>query len=466
MLISLVFKFQTETKNAKPTLPTSSLKRYSQWLIAGTLGILPLISQASSDGLVSLYLKAEKHDAMLAQSQHQKAAILKNRPITESALLPKISANGGVNISRYSEEMYDLNSITAGVNLQQPLYQPQTYTQLDQVDKQAQQTELSLQNTRQQLIVRLVNSYFDVIKSEADLQLIKNKEAADKAQYDRTKVSNEAGLVSRTDLLEAKSNLDTTQADVITFRNAYENRVESLETLTGQMVNSIKSLDVQSAIKTTSIDLQKIIKQANKNNISVLIADLDVEQARDNITLQKQSNAPSVNLNIDYGYHDYDKFSEAMAMQYEDRHRFEVGVQASMPLYDGGLEKAKVAQARIQEKEALEKLRHTREQTELSVKQSVRNIKKSKAHVEALKQAKDSSEAFLEATEVSYDSGLRDLVDVLNARTAAMRSKRNLITAQYDLLAEQVNLKAILSDLSIDHLTELDALLTQSIQLK
>jgi len=417
-------------------------------------------------GLVDLYHHAERHDASLSQSQYQKNAAEKSIVMTKSALMPSLTATGGISVSRHSEEMYDLNNLNAGINFLQLLYMPQTHTQVKQVHKQVSQASLNVQNSRQVLISRLVNTYFNVLKSKADLTLIENKLTSDRAQYERTSVSNEAGLLSQTDLLEAKSNMDATSADVISFQHAFDNYVEELENITGQSISGINALDILTDISPLPFSQASILSTLNQQNIAIQTDQLNVDSATDNITLQQQSNAPAVNLNVHYGYQHYDQYSDALAMQYKDRHRFEVGVQASMPLYDGGLKSARVSQAKIQQQEAMEKLRDTQEQIQLAVKQSLRNIKRNQALVSALHEAKRSSESFLEATEISYETGLRDLVDLLNARTANLRANRNLVAAQYDLIAEQIRLKSLMNELSIRDLQWIDSLLTESIALK
>lgn len=435
-------------------------------LLAGLLTVPSIQANSSSLGIAELYQKAQKHDARLAQAYHQLSASMQNKPALESALMPKISANAGVNIQKHSEDLHDLNTATVGVNLVQPLYNAKTRTQLEQVDKQLQQAEIGYRQAQQDLILRLVGDYFKVLTTQADMALINTKQKADSLQYDRTGISTEAGLSSRTDLLEAKSNLDLTLAEQITTRNTFENALESLENLIGQTLAEVKAIEKQSHLPREKVVLEEALAKGMQQNLSVLSSQLQLEIAQDEVELKKQSNAPEVNLILGASYNEYDNVSPMMATQFQDRSTLSVGVNASMPLYDGGFEKAKVSQARYEVKKSIEGLRQVKEDVRLSIKQSVRNIKRSQAHVDALWQAKQSTEAFLEATETSYESGLRDLVDVLNARTGLLSAERNLITAQYQLLVENLKLEALINELDEEDLIALDRLLTQLIALK
>lgn len=445
------------------------LNRNKKMFVGLLLGLftMPAI-QANTTllGVSELYQKAQKHDARLAQAYYQLSETLQNKPALESALMPKIAAKAGANIQRHSEDLHDLNTATIGVDLVQPLYNAKTHTQLKQVDKQLQQAELGYRQAQQDLILRLVGDYFKVLTTQGDMALIDTKQKADALQYDRTAISTEAGLSNRTDLLEAKSNLDLTLAEQITTRNTFENALENLENLIGQSLFSLKALEKKSQLPREKVDLDGALAKGMQQNLSVLSSQLQVDIAQDEVALTKQTNAPQVNLTLGASYNEYDNVSPMMASQFQDRSTLSLGVNASMPLYDGGLEKAKVSQARYAVKKTIEAFRQAKEEVTLSIKQSVRNIKRSQAHVDALWQAKKSTEAFLEATETSYESGLRDLVDVLNARTGLLSAERNLITAQYQLLAEKLKLKALTNELGEEDLIALDRLLTKHIALK
>lgn len=417
-------------------------------------------------GLVDLYLSAEKKDAELEKSQLDRDINFENIAAVKADLKPKISLTSNASLRRHSESIYDLESLNAGVSLNQPLYSPQTQSQLNIVNHQVAKSELNHTVTKNRLMLSVIQSYFRVLTTHADLQIIMAKLEADQAQYQQTKISNLAGINSRTDLLEAKSNLDKTIADKISYQNSYENALESLETLTGRLIPEVNALNISSQVDLDNLTLIQALESGMQQSNSIAIALRDIDEARENIMLQKQINKPSVNLNLHYAYQDYQGFSEPMESQYKDRHRVEVGLAITMPIYDGGFEDAKVTQASLKLKQSHENLRQTKEQTELLIKQAVRNISKSLAQIKALNIAKESSLEYLKASEVTYESGLRDLVDVLNARTAFTQSERQLIAAQYNLIYEKTYLRMLIGDLDIEDLAQLDALLTNPIKLK
>lgn len=450
--------FKTQLNSNKPCLITTSLAALN------LLFITP--SMASSKGLNELFLNAQMNDATLAQSRLQKSIHEQKKPMISADLKPKLALNGAASISRNSDNIYDLRSVSTSISMQKALYTPQIKTQLDIVNQKISQSEIEQAETEQHLMLKLAQAYFQVLITAADLKLIDNKLKTDIAQYEQTSISNSAGIASKTDVLEAKSNLDASAADEITFKNAFENAVNSLEMITGIKIESIRSLDNPKEVKINKANLINSLTAAMKENTSIQIAQLNLDQAINQVAFEEQRNAPSINLNMNYGYKDFSGFSEQMSMQYEDRYNFEIGVQATIPIYDGGLKKAKISQANLEVKFAQQQLKNQKEQIELAVKQSVRNLQRNIAYVKALNESKNSTQAFLEATEINYESGLRNLVDVLNARTAKVQAERDLIAAQYNLIYEHIYLEQLQNQLTIEDFKYVDTLLTASTQLK
>lgn len=424
---------------------------------------------ASATGLSELLQQAQKHDARLAQAENQLQSIAQNRKIVESALNPYLNSSASGVIQRNSEALYDLNKLSAGIELSKSLYNRRVYSQLDQTDKQILQAQLNYQYSHQQLLLRLSQAYFATLTAYSDFNLIQAKEEADLSQYQRIKSSADAGLLSKVDLLEAKANLDATQADKIAFENALKNAIEELEKIVGGKVNKVLAHDSEQLhipAQNTNRLAQESVLNGVIDNLQVQMANLSLSIAQDEVKVRSQANDPVINVFAGYEVSEFSNYDQMLAIQYRDRQNVSIGLNASMPLYDGGLNKAQVSQARFDVKTATEKLRQTREDIDVAIRQAMRNIEKSQAQVRAFRQLLTSSEAFLEATEVSYNSGLRNLVDLLNARTARISAQRNLIAANYALVMDNIHLKALLNQLSIEDFIELDAHLAQEISLK
>ena len=138
-----------------------------------------------------------------------------------------------------------------------------------------------------------------------------------------------------------------------------------------------------------------------------------------------------------------------------------VGLQLSVPLYEGGLTQSQVRQALDKENAARDQLDLAQRVAVQSTRISYLSVATDAARVKARKQAVSSSAAALVATEAGYDVGTRDIVEVMQAQRDLYAAKSAYANARYDYVIDGLRLKAAagqLRDIDISQLnTWLDA---------
>ena len=103
----------------------------------------------------------------------------------------------------------------------------------------------------------------------------------------------------------------------------------------------------------------------------------------------------------------------------------QIGLQLTLPLFSGGFAQSKVRQAEYLWIAAKEGVVQSSRATERQARDAYLGVISGIARVQALRQALDSNQTALKATEAGYEVGTRTSVDLLNAR-------RNLVQAQTD----------------------------------
>ncbi|MNY28310.1 Outer membrane protein TolC precursor [compost metagenome] len=102
---------------------------------------------------------------------------------------------------------------------------------------------------------------------------------------------------------------------------------------------------------------------------------------------------------------------------------------------------------------------HQREGLRRLVVQDTRNFHRAMntdvAQVQARKQAIVSNQSALEATELGYEVGTRNIVDVLDAQRQLYDSVRNYNNARYDYIIDHLRLKQASGTLSPEDLQDL-----------
>jgi outer membrane protein len=82
------------------------------------------------------------------------------------------------------------------------------------------------------------------------------------------------------------------------------------------------------------------------------------------------------------------------------------------------------------------------------------------ARVQALRQARESSQTALKATEAGYDVGTRTSVDVLNARRVLVQAETDYANSKYDYIVSVLQLREAAGTLDRAQLLEVNAWLT------
>ena len=88
------------------------------------------------------------------------------------------------------------------------------------------------------------------------------------------------------------------------------------------------------------------------------------------------------------------------------------------------------------------------------------------ARVKSLKQAVESAQTALEATEAGYEVGTRTSVDVLQARQRLFQAQTDFARSRYDYLLNVLRLQQAAGTLDRTGLEEINALLSESVTVR
>jgi len=219
-------------KNSKKV---NAYKRFTKSILAGS--ILAVSSQqvlGASLGLTDVYQMALTHDAQLAQAESQYQADMQGVDTALATLLPQIKADGSYFVTDSSNDSFDVNTQSLSLTLDQSLYRHENWAQYEKSKYLVESAEATLKNSQQDLIIRVTEAYFDVLLAQETLRLAITKEAADATQLETAEASAELGLLSRVDVLQAKSSYDLSKSETINAENGLDVSLESLSKLTGQ----------------------------------------------------------------------------------------------------------------------------------------------------------------------------------------------------------------------------------------
>lgn len=377
--------------------------------------------------LPDLFARALRHDADLTRQRYELDATREEVPMARSQLLPQVTASGGylwqdsTNVQTVEEidqfgntqRPAEIDETYYQIQLQQPLFSLERWRKMDVAEAQVSAAELELAVVEQELAMQVSESYIKAYLAAQRLGLLEAQQDSLDLQVRQASRALDLGVGNRVDLLEAQSRYDQAVADAVEAENELDNALSELERLTGVMPSFQRTAPGQLSTVTLDSELddpETWIAQTSQN-LNVLLAAEQQKVTQADTSVRRSGYYPELNLNLSYS----DRASDDSVRESED---YRASVELSVPIYRGGYTNASVRQGEKRIEAGLAAVDNERNLAIQEVRQRIRALNGGERRLQALNQAIESSQLFLEAAERGEQLGLRDLVDVLDARAS------------------------------------------------
>ena len=440
-------------------------------LAALTSTIMSAQAATTEYNLLDVYNLALKNDAQLAAAQADKMASLEGTVQARSQLLPTIALTGqtqynkqefGNPIVRTSDgqkNKENFNSHSWAASLTQPLFDLSKWFTYDSAKFGSAQAELEFSVQQQDLILRVSEAYFNVLKSEDSLITAQAQEKAVKQQLDQAQERYKVGLIPETDVLEAKASYDSARVGRIDAENGVAVSYEALRTITNEQITDVGKLNKKMpVVNPVPASSEEWVERALKNSLQLAAIREGLNAANSNIKAKKSDHAPTVEAFVNY----QDSTSHSHNDSTDGTKATVAGVRFTLPLFTGGATTSQVRQATYQFESAQQNYDRALRQINSGTRNLHRTINSDVAKVDARCQGIVSSESALKATQSGYEVGTRNITDVLNAQNGLFSAQSNYLNARYDYIVNTLKLKQTVGTLSPQDLTDLNGWIVSS----
>ncbi|MCM2972570.1 TolC family outer membrane protein [Larsenimonas suaedae] len=450
-------------------------------LIASTLHAETAAGAERLPSLPALFAEALAHDAVLSSTRLEARARGEEVPKARAGLLPRLDASYGYSYTE-SDNIYTDGDLTACINnpdtgepaggedyaqrcagystdqtrrlqLTQPLFSMERFRKLDKARaiRQAALEEIAV--AERDLALELAKTYMNAFYASRRIELLKAKTRALTLQVRQAKRAFELGIGDRIDLLAAQASLDQTRADQAEGHNDLDDALSHLTRLTGVRPD----FDRVALKDITSLDLPapkplETLSQRIANNADVRLAQKNQQVARKDTHVREASYYPEVSLNLSYQNRDSDD-------PYRDSTDKSASVQANLNLFMGGYTQADIRQGELRQRASQAELGNARRTAYEQLVQYHRRLDTDAQRLRALARSITSSRTYLEAADKGAALGIRDLVDVLDARATLFDQRIQYVDGVRQLVMDRLNLAAATGALDTHALRDVMALL-------
>ena len=439
------------------------------------LAVLLGTSAASAEDLVQIYDLAVSNDPEIRQARANYNATHTLLDQGRSQLLP--SVNLTARSSRDSSGIAGAPPVGAegrlqphsfqngfntkgyGLSVQQNLLNFQAWYLFKSAQKSDQIAALNLAQSEQQLIMRVATAYFNVLRSEANLASFRAETDASGQVLDQTQQRFDVGLIPITDVYDSQANADLAEVNLLVEENNLNQALEALEAITGQPYMNVADLNTEFPITTSDTSIEEWTSVTLENNLALQSAEIDLDAKEDDAKAARAAMFPTVALNLSYNWNESgNPFSFTPNLPSENTG---ITLNFAMPLFAGGLNRARMRQAYYTRDASEEALLLTRRSSTQSIRNAYRSVETDVRAVNARAQAIVSAQSALEATQVGAEVGTRNVVDVVLAQRTLFQAQRDYANARFDYVIDTLTLKQAAGVLSPQDVIDLNEWLVE-----
>ena len=448
-----------------PRLP-ASLSVVVVALVGLALALAYPVAAPAKD-LMGVYEDSLRNDPQIRAADANRLASRESRPQALAALLPQINGTGAYtrdHNSGFVDESYQnpLNNNQFyvaplqfsqgytqkqwGLNLRQNVFSWSNWLTLKAASSQVAQAEATYAAAEQNLILRVCQAYFNVLSALDALEAQQASLEAIARQLEQADKRYDVGLIAITDVQEAKASRDTAAAAVIAAKRTLATAEDQLQEITGEKYDSLAKPGTGMPLNTPApADEERWVNISLEQNATLIASRLNADIARDNVSVAFGGHLPSVDIvagrthsEQSGPYEFYGQTLDDYGNKINDR---QISLQVTVPIFSGGLTQSKVRQSQYLWIAAKEQMVQTSRATERQARDAYLGVISGIARVQALRQALESSETALKATEAGYEVGTRTAVDVLNARRTLVQAQTDYSGSRYDYIVSLIQLR-------------------------
>lgn len=415
-------------------------------------GLLAIVSlSARADDLLSIYKRAVLASPELSGSEFAVEIARAQEDQAFGQLLPKVDLMGNYSLNRFhsyksqtrtsppfnciGKEAGDFcdgpsyyPGIRASITATQPLFDVKAYLLMKSQEDHTAQSQEELLAAHQKLIMDLVDRYLEALEARDKTEIIATELSSTEKQLARVESLQARQLALITDLYEIQARTETLRTNLIDSDNEAKVALEKLRELTGDAVDSVLPVRLDFTQLPPENAMAVWVQDAGLLNPELRALNHAVESAKHSILGYQAGHLPRIELQVSGNYSNTVFNNQSSGRPYDIG---TVGVQATIPLYQGGITSAQVREAEgrkgLNEAKREQKLRELEKLTRAAFLDMSASPARSQAADRQLAASEKARDAMIEG----YELGVVTIVDLLHAEEKLSEARKIQRQARY-----------------------------------
>lgn len=413
------------------------MKRHLLMLVLTALMAMSAVTALAAD---SVFTIEDAYNAALGTNEFVKIA---EESVTQSGdridqartyVFPRLVARSAY--TRFNETLppgggsfifQPTDQFQAALVLTQPLYTGgRTLAALRTAQQYQDVSRSGLSITKQDILVKVAEAYYGVLKAQKFVEISvrslermeRHKEVTEReASTRKTKANVSALLRANTLVSQSRINLVRAQDGLRVAR-------EKLGLLTGMPMDAVVSEPMP--LEQPAANLESLKETALQKRDDLAGSKLGENIAAENVTIVAGGHRPQLYAEAGLQYQDSRPATLTDATTYYG------GLRLQIPIFEAGLMKAEVSEARSRERQARLSTEFLRKSIESEVHEAYVNLQTVTSVMETAKLQMDYAKANFDAVESMFGEGLVTSLALIDAEQTLNMAERELVNATYD----------------------------------
>jgi outer membrane protein len=394
----------------------------------------------------ALALAYQTNPTLLAQRANQRA-LDETIPQARAAYRPTVDLTAGAQYSRTDISgsgvgtgviESDTGSLSVGVS--QTLYSGgRIGHSVSAAEANVLAGRENLRSVEQQVLASVIQAYVGVQRDMQILQIRQDNLTVLRRQLDESNARFEVGEITRTDVAQSESRLASSEADLANAQAQLSVSRAAYAAVVGQAPANLETPPTLPGVPT---DFEQALDVGLVENPAIAAAGYTLQAAEARVAAARSAYLPQAGLTASYG-----GSGDLSEVDLADRTALTVGASISIPLFTGGLNASRVAQALETANAAKIAIDGERRGVLQDVSSAFAQVISTRSTVTAGNEAVRAATVAAEGVRQEAQVGLRTTLDVLNQELELRSAQVQLVSAVANEYIAQASLLAAMGRL-------------------
>ena len=291
-----------------------------------------------------------------------------------------------------------------------------------------------LTKKEQEVLYDAINAFTNSILAREKLSINSKNLNLLIRQVENDKIRRDRGQITNTDVAQSEASLAGAQAQFVKSKSDLLISKLNYENIIGKTDNPNTLKKSSNAIVNIPKTLSEAVNLSKQNNPDILIAKLDLEMSKKDISIAESDLKPTASVSLEKSY------TDDLSSTIRERDKDILKAAVSWPFYSGGKKKYKISKNTNLTTRKRLLLDHAVRTNETNVASAWSSLESSKSFLNSVKVQLKSSQIANEGIAAEYERGSRTTLDVIQSNSLLLSAQLSLVNSERDYLIAQYNL--------------------------